>query len=182
VPGASKGGAAADVARNPGQVVLGRILGAFGVKGWVRLRSYTEPPEAILDYQDLRLVDAGGVHRGLSIVEGRRQGHELVARLDGVEDRDAAQALGQAQVVIDRALLPRTGPGQYYWHDLIGLDVVNLLGESLGRIDHFVETPANPVMVVRGEREHLLPLVPKHLKSVDLMARRVVVDWDPTEY
>ena len=114
-------------------------------------------------------------------MEGRRQGQNLVVRFEGIADRDAAQALARAVISIDREGLPGTAPGEYYWHDLIGLEVVNLQGESLGRIDHFVETPANAVMVVRGEREHWLPLVPKHLKSVDLEARRVVVDWDPAD-
>jgi 16S rRNA processing protein RimM len=181
VPGASQGGDSADVARDPDHVELGRIGGAFGVKGWVHLQSYTDPPEAILEYAGLRLVGPGGMERGVRIAEGRRQGRGLIARLEGIEDRDAAMALGQAVIVIDRALLPRTAPGEYYWHDLIGLEAVNLRGETLGRIDHFVEAPANPVMVVRGEREHWLPVVRRHLKSVDLAAGRVVVDWDPVD-
>jgi len=162
-------------------VELGRLGGAFGVKGWVRLRSFTEPPEAILDYEGLRLVGPDGVERGLRIAEAQRHGPEFVVRLEGVGDRDAARALAQAAIVVDRAQLPETRPGEYYWHDLIGLEAVNLQGETLGRIDHFIEAPANPVMVVLGDREHWLPLVPKHLKSVDLVARRVVVDWDPAD-
>ena len=181
MPGASQGGEAAGAAQDPRRVELGRIAGAFGIRGWVRLISYTEPPEALLGYEGLRMVGPDGVPRDVGILEGRRQGTELVARLEGVADRDAAQALARAVIVIDRDRLPETAPGEYYWHDLVGLEAVNLEGRILGRIDHFVEAPANAVMVVRGEREHWLPLVPKHLKSVDLEARRVVVDWDPAD-
>ncbi len=181
MPGASQGGEAAGAAQDPRRVELGRIAGAFGIRGWVRLVSYTEPPEALLRYEGLRMVWPDGVLRDVGIQEGRRQGQDLVARLEGIADRDAAQALARAVILIDRDRLPGTAPGEYYWHDLIGLEAVNLEGRSLGRIDHFVEAPANAVMVVRGEREHWLPLVPKHLKSVDLHARRVVVDWDPAD-
>lgn len=181
VPRASQGADPADVVRRADCVELGRIGGAFGVKGWVRLHSFTEPPEAILDYAGLRLVGPDGVEKGLRIAEAERHGRDLVVRLEGVGDRDAARSLAQAAIVIDRGLLPAAAPGEYYWHDLIGLEAVNLQGERLGRIDHFIDAPANPVMVVQGDREHWLPLVPKHLKSVDLAARRVVVDWDPVD-
>jgi 16S rRNA processing protein RimM len=164
-----------------GAVELGRVLGAYGVKGWVRIRSYTTPPEAILDYDGLRLRPVAGAERSAVVLEGRSHGHDVVARLDGVPDRTAAEALGRAVLLVDRSSLPAAEPGQYYWRDLLDLEVWNLQGERLGRIEHFIEAPANPVMVVRGEREHWLPLVPKHLKSVDLAARKVVVDWDLTE-
>jgi 16S rRNA processing protein RimM len=163
---------------DPDPVVLGQIVGAYGVKGWVRLRSFTTPPEAILAYPGLRLRAATGGESDAGILEGRMQGREVVARLATVADRDAAQALARATIVVDRSLLPPPAPGQYYWHDLVGLEVWNLEGQRLGRVDHFVEAPANSVMVVRGEREYWLPLVPKHLKSVDLAARKVVVDWE----
>ncbi|MGE3936930.1 MAG: ribosome maturation factor RimM [Rhodospirillaceae bacterium] len=167
--------------RDAGPVELGQVLGAYGVKGWVRIRSYTTPPEAILGYAGLRLRPVASPERSAIVLEGRRHGRDVVARLEGIADRDAAETLGRAVLVVDRSSLPPAEPGQYYWRDLLGLEVWNLQGEWLGRIDHFIEAPANPVMVVRGEREHWLPLVPKHLKSVDLAARKVVVDWETTE-
>lgn len=178
---ASQGAVPADAVRCAEPVELGRIGGAFGVKGWVRLQSFTEPPATILDYEGLRLVGPDGVERDLRIAEARQHGLDLVVRLEGIESRDAARALARAAIVIERGRLPGTAPGEYYWHDLIGLEAVNLQGQRLGRVEHFIDAPANPVMVVQGDREHWLPLVPKHLKSVDLMARRVVVDWDPVD-
>lgn len=159
-------------------VTLGRILGAFGVKGWVKVKSYTEPAEGILQYREWHVGVPHGDDRILRPLEGRRHGRLVVARLDGVDDRDGAAALAQCDVSVPRSELPPAGDHQYYWADLLGLEVVTTQGEPLGRVDHFVETPANPVMVVKGERERWLPLVPRHLKAVDLEARRVVVDWE----
>lgn len=161
------------------EVVLGRILGPFGIKGWVKVKSYTEPAEAILRYAGWSLTGPTGQRQAARPLAGRRHGTMVVAALEGVTDRDAAAALAQRDIAVPRAELPDPGPGQYYWADLEGLEVVTTEGVGLGRVDHFVETPGNPVMVVRGERERWLPLVPKHLKSVDLDAGRVVVDWDP---
>jgi 16S rRNA processing protein RimM len=161
------------------EVTLGRIVGVFGVKGWVKVKSYTEPAEGILDYGAWHLTGPGAARATVRPLEGRRHGTLVVVRLEGVSDRDEAAALAHRDIAVSRADLPPPGPGQYYWTDLEGLEVVTTEGVVLGRVDHFVETPANPVMVVRGERERWLPLVPQYVKTVDLDAGRVVVDWDP---
>lgn len=172
----------ADQAKAPGgggrRVTLGRLQGAFGVRGWVKLRSFTEPPEAILGYPVWRVQWSAG-ERLLKPLEGRRHGAGLVVQLEGVADRDAAAALGGRDVEVLRAEMPPPAPGQYYWEDLVGLAVETLAGTALGRLDHIVDAPANPVMVVAGGREHWIPLVPRHLKRVDLDAGCIVVDWDP---
>lgn len=164
---------------SPREVVLGRVVGVFGVKGWVKVKSYTEPVEAILDYGAWQLVGPGASREPVRPLEGRRHGNLVVVRLEGVDDRDEAAGLAHRDIAVPRAGMPPPGPGRYYWADLEGLEVVTTEGTGLGRVDHFVETPANPVMVVRGDRERWLPLVPGCLKSVDLDAGRVVVDWDP---
>jgi 16S rRNA processing protein RimM len=160
-------------------VVLGRIAGPFGVRGWVKVKSYTEPAEGILGYRDWHVSVPGSGPRRLSPVEGRRHGELVVARLAGIDDRDAAAALVHCEISVPRGDLPPTGERQYYLADLEGLEVLTIDGQVLGRLDHFVETGANPVMVVKGERERWLPLVPSCLKEVDLAAGRIVVDWDP---
>lgn len=161
------------------EVTLGRIVGVFGVKGWVKVKSYTEPAEGILDYGAWHLLGPGATRATVRPLEGRRHGTLVVARLEGVAGRDEAAALAHRDIAVARAELPEPGEGQYYWADLEGLEVVTTEGVALGRVDHFVETPANAVMVVRGERERWLPLVDKHVISIDLDAGRVVVDWDP---
>ena len=160
-------------------IVLGRVAGPFGVKGWVKVKSYTEPTEGILGYRDWHVDVPGAGPRKLRPIEGRRHGSLVVARLEGVDDRDAAAELVHCEISVPRGDLPPAGERQYYLADLGGLEVVTTDGYGLGRLDHFVETGANPVMVVLGERERWLPLVPRFLKEVDLAAGRIVVDWDP---
>ena len=161
------------------RIALGRITGSFGVRGWVKVLSYTEPPEQILEFPIWRLDLPEGGYRNLTHLEGRRHGKGLVARLEGIEDRDQAIALARQELWIERRELPALKGGEHYQADLVGLEVVNLEGHVLGRVDHFLETGANAVMVVIGAKEHWLPMVPRHVRRVDLGQRRITVDWDP---
>jgi 16S rRNA processing protein RimM len=101
-----------------------------------------------------------------------------VVRLEGIADRDAAIALGRLELWVEREELPTLGSGEFYRADLLGLEVVNLAGTRLGRVDHFLDLPANPVMVVVGEREHWLPVGRGQLLRVDRGRGRITVDWD----
>ena len=161
------------------RIELGRITGSFGVRGWVKIKSYTEPPEQILAFPVWRADLPGGGHRDLTHLEGRRHGKGLVARLEGIEDRDQAIALARQELWIERRELPALKSGEHYQADLVGFEVVNLEGCVLGRVDHFLETGANAVMIVIGAREHWLPMVPRHVQRVDIGQRRITVDWDP---
>ena len=111
------------------------------------------------------------------VAEGQPHGDRLVARLEGIEDRDRAAALTGAVIEVDRAQLPPTGEREYYQADLIGLPVRNLEGAQLGKVGYFLETPTGPMMVVQGEREYWIPAVPKHLRKVELTAGLIWVDW-----
>jgi 16S rRNA processing protein RimM len=164
--------------RGDDRIVLGRITGPFGVRGWVKLASFTEPPEQILDFARWRAALADGTVRELRPAEGRRHGKGLVVRIEGIDDRDAAIALSSQELWVERRDLPALEDGELYRADLIGLEVVNLEGAILGRVDHFLDLPANPVMVVVGEREHWLPLAKDRPLRVDLAGGRVTVDWD----
>ena len=113
----------------PGTVELGRVVGAFGIKGWVRLRSYTDPPEGVLRYRQWHI---GG--REWRVVEGRRQGDTIVAALAGLEDRDAAAALRGAAIEVPRSALPKPGRGEFYWTDVLGSEVVSTGGAKLGTL------------------------------------------------
>jgi 16S rRNA processing protein RimM len=158
-------------------IQLGFVGAPFGVRGWVKLRSHTSPPERLLDHGNLQ-IGREGAWQSYRIQERGRSGGALTVKLAGVEDRDQAAALRGAQVCVPRVDLPQRDDKDFYRADLIGCEVVNLAGVDLGVVQHFVETPAQALMVVRGEREYWVPAVPQHLRSVDLKARRVVVDWD----
>jgi 16S rRNA processing protein RimM len=153
---------------------LGRIGAPYGIKGWVHVQSFTDPPEKLLKYRSWSLKDST-----LKVLEGRLHGNALVARLEGIEDRDKAALLQGSIISVARSVLPKLRKREFYQADLIGLSVANLEGDALGEISHFVETPGGDVMVVRGEagREHWVPATKEHLSRVDLAAGRVVVDW-----
>jgi 16S rRNA processing protein RimM len=156
-------------------VVLGRFGAPFGLQGWVKLDSYTEPPEQILTYRPLR---AGGGGREVALLDCKRVGRgQLAVRIDGVESREAAAELRGTELWVPRADLPATAAGEYYFADLIGLAAVNREGDALGEVAEILELPAHPVLVLRGERERLVPLVPERLVRVELDAGRVTLDW-----
>lgn len=158
-------------------VELGRIGAPYGVRGWVHVHSYTDPPEGLLGFRRWSVQAGRGERRECELLEGRAQGRGLVARLAGVADREQAVALRGASVQVRRAELPPTRKREFYRADLIGLAVRNAEGLELGRVAHFVETPGGAVMVVEGEQEHWIPATPQHLRRVDLTGGCVTVDW-----
>jgi 16S rRNA processing protein RimM len=165
------------------RVVLGRLAAPWGVKGWIKVHSYTDPPAAILDYPVWQLSRAGGGWEDVQVVGGRRHGagHDVVVALAGVTSPEDARRYVARDVGLRRSALPEPKAGEYYWDDLLGCAVATEGGVELGVVVHFHEFPANPVMAVRdgAGRERWVPLVPRHLKRVDLAARRILVDWDP---
>lgn len=164
-----------DSQRDQKVVPLGYVSGTYGLQGWIKVHSWTSPREAILGYRPWLF---GAEQQAVEVIEGRAQGKTIVARLPGINDAEQAQAWVGKEIAVPRAQLPEPAGQQWYWADLIGLEVVNTGGERLGRIEKMMETGANDVMVVAGEREMLLPFVPGvYVKSVDLEAGRVVVDW-----
>jgi 16S rRNA processing protein RimM len=161
-------------------ILLGRVSGAFGVRGDVRLESWTEPRAQIFRYQPWILRAADGAERELSGARGRDTGKHIVATLPGCDDRDAAEALRGTEILVPREALPPPAPGQYYVDDQEGLHVVTVEGVALGEVSHLLSTGANDVMVVRGERERMLPFVqPDYVKAVDFDTGTITVDWDP---
>jgi 16S rRNA processing protein RimM len=162
------------------RVLLGKIVGVFGVRGWIKIQSHTEPREALFDYRPW-ILRQRGTEREIRKFEGRPQGRGLVALLPGVESREAAEALIGTEIYVDRAALPPAGQGEYYWIDLEGLTVSTVEGVALGRVSHLFATGSNDVIVVRdGERERLIPFLPDDVvKQVDLAGGRMTVDWDP---
>jgi 16S rRNA processing protein RimM len=161
-------------------VVVGKIVGLYGVKGWVRVHSFTEPPEAILAHAVWALGADAKTSRPWALREGKAHGRGVIACFEGLADRDVAAALVGSLAHVAREALPALEQGQYYWADLEGLRVLTQEGVELGLITHLFETGANDVMVVVGERERLIPYVMGSVvKRVDLVQRELRVDWDP---
>ena len=160
-------------------ITVGRLHGAFGVRGEVKLESFTEPGRAIAQYQPWILRDARGNERSCDGVRVREGAKGLIAMLAGVEDKDAADALRGTEVLVPRSVLPPPAPGEYYWVDLEGLRVVNTEGVDFGNVAYLFDTGANDVLVAQGERERMIPfLQPDVIRSVDFKAGLVTVDWD----
>jgi 16S rRNA processing protein RimM len=158
-------------------ILVGKISGIFGVKGWVRVYSYTDPPENILGYGPWLIGDGEG--RSCKVVDGAVHGRGIIARLAGVDDRDKARGLIGAAIRVPRERFGESGGDEYYWSDLLGLQVTNQDGVVFGKVEDMMETGANDVMVIRGERRRLVPFVlGAVVKSVDIGAGTIVVEWD----
>lgn len=175
----------ADRGEPDAHVVLGKLTSPHGIKGWLKVYAYTNPLDSIFDYPEWWVRQGGNLER-YRVIQGRRQGKGLVVQLDGVNDRNAAESFVQAEIIMPKDALPELADGEYYWHQLEGLEVWTQAGERLGRVTGLLETGANDVMIVRGDRdaidrrERLLPYLPGDvITEVDIEAGRMRVDWDP---
>ncbi len=157
-------------------VVMGRIIAPFGIRGWLKIKTFTEAPDALVDFPVWWLNTADG-WREHKLAEWEMHSKGLVALLENVADRTAAEMLKGIEVGVPRELLPDTRGKTFYWADLVGLEVVNKQNESLGKIDSLLETGANDVLVVKGNVERLIPYVDEIIIDIDLDAKRVTVDW-----
>ena len=164
-------------------IVIGKIVSVHGVRGEVKVFSFTDPIDNLLDYKRWTLKRDGDV-RQVELAQGRLQNKVLVAKLKGLDDREEARLLAGFDICVARSLLPDLTDGEYYWYQLKGLNVIDQLGQLLGVIDHLLETGANDVMVVKpctgslDDRERLLPYTAHCVLSVDLAAGEMRVDWD----
>jgi 16S rRNA processing protein RimM len=164
------------------KVVLGKIVGAFGVLGWVKVESYTDPPDNILEYPVWQL-SSGKEWRPTKLKAGRLTAKGIQAQVESIPDRTVAEKSRGVLIAVSRSELPEPNPGEYYWDDLVGLSAFSPQGELLGRIDEIRAAPAHALLAIVGERDgqrvdYLVPLVKERLLSVDLGAQRATVDWD----
>jgi 16S rRNA processing protein RimM len=160
-------------------VIVGRINGIFGVKGWVKVLSFTAPRTNILSYSPWQIY-INGEWQTIKVIAGRAHGKGIIAHLEGYDDRDSARRLIGYDISVNRRQLPAPGQGEYYWADLVGMGVVTVDGVYLGNVDHLMNTGANDVLVVTGERERLVPFIPDEVViRVDTQSRTIVVAWNP---
>ena len=162
---------------NPERVLIGRVSGVFGTRGWLKIHSYTRPHDNLLTYLVWHLrVD--GNWQECRVISAKKHGPGLVAQLTGVSNRDLALELVGCDIAITRSMLPTNADGEFYWADLIGMNVRNLSGIQLGEITQMLATGANDVMVVQGDIARLIPYVSGiYVIEVDIESRSVLVDW-----
>jgi 16S rRNA processing protein RimM len=167
------------------QVVLGQITSVYGVRGWVKIYSHTEPMDNILNYNPWTLKQ-NGQWLSVEVEQGKRHGKGLIAKLAGCDDRERAREYCGADIYVSRDLLPELEQGEYYWHQLEKLTVVTDSGEILGRVDHLIATGSNDVLVVKStkqsidKRERMIPYLPEQvIKEINLEQGTIRVDWDP---
>jgi len=159
-------------------IVIGKIVGVYGIKGWLKILSFTRPKENILEYVPW-LVKQNEAWQAMQVVEGRPQGKGLIASFAGITDRDEAMALVDSEIAIERDQLPKAKEGEFLWVDLINLQVINEQNEILGVVTELLETGANDVLVVEAEKQrYLIPYVQDvYIKDVDLEQGIIQVDW-----
>ena len=159
-------------------ILLGRVTGLYGVKGWIKVHSYTHPRENIVNFRRWTLRQ-GDDHAPVAVEDGRPQGRTVVAKLLEIDDRDEARALIGADVTVERGDLPPCEPGEYYWVDLEGLGVRTVSGDDLGRVDYLFSSGAHDILVVAGDRQRLIPFVMQNvIHEIDARRGLIVVDWD----
>jgi 16S rRNA processing protein RimM len=160
-------------------MIVGRISGLFGVKGWIKIFSYTDPRENIVHYNPWLIKTENG-WREVKVDQGQRHGKGVIAKLESCDDRDAASKLIGSDIALRKEQLPTLEKDEYYWTDLEGLKVITIEGQELGQVDHLIETGANDVLVVKGDRERLIPYIREQVVTrIDLENGIIEVDWDP---
>lgn len=166
-------------------VTVGHVLGAYGIQGWVRVRPYSAEADALLATKAWWIDRAGTSKQDIEVMQSKSHGGDVVARLMGVADRNAAEALKGSVVHISRKHFPALDDNEFYWVDLIGMVVENLQGEQLGVVSDMMDNGAHPILKVtkvaqEGEApvpEQLIPFVDQFVKTVQQQDRKIIVDW-----
>ena len=162
---------------NNKKLLVGKINGFFGLQGWVKVFSYTNPRTNVLNYSPWS-IKVDGNFQSIDITSGREQSKTIVAHIKGIDNREDSQKFIGQDIYINKEQLPELTQGEYYWHELIGFDVINKDEEQLGTVDYFVETGANDVLVVKGKKEYWIPYIEPFLVSIDSKNNKILVDWD----
>jgi len=167
-------------------IVVGRLGAVYGIKGWLKVNSFTEDPESIFGYTPW-FIQQKGLWREVRLNSWKRHNNGLICKLDGVDSREDAQALTGFDIAVQSEILPELPQGEFYWRDLIGCTVVTTKGYQLGTVTELMETGSNDVLVVKanandafGMKERLIPFIDEQvITNINLPARLIEVDWDP---
>lgn len=159
-------------------ICVGKIGATYGIKGWLKILSYTEMTANILDYTPWYLESQGG-WQPIEVEGAKEHGKGIIAKLAGFNNPEQARLLSGKNIAILRSQLPKLAENEYYWSDLKGLTVINQHGEELGKVIYLIATGANDVVVVKGKKEHAIPYLPgKVITHIDLAKGEMLVNWE----
>jgi len=160
-------------------VVVGKVGAAYGIKGWVKIISFTEPPESIFAYQPWQLM-LGKHRKEITVIASKNNSNHFIAQLPNCNDPETAKQYTNVEIAVYRDQLPKLSSKEFYWTDLEGMTVLTQDNQPLGKVDHILATGANDVLVIEGEKRHLIPfLLDRVILEVNLETRTIRVDWDP---
>lgn len=162
-------------------IMIGKIGSVYGIHGWIKIQTYTEYGDSILDYSPWFIKNPpNDAMREILVEDSKPHGEGIVAKFPGYDTPETARALTGKEIFIKRSQLPALNAEEYYWSDLVGLTVINLEGKVLGKVVYLMETGSNDVLVVKGEKEIAIPYLPgKVVKNIDLAKQEMLVDWEP---
>ena len=169
--------------KNDKNVFVGKVSGPHGIKGWVKVISYTNPLENILSYKEWFIINKEG-KKLFSIEDFRIQGKKIIVKLDGIQDRNSAEDLKNKEILVSRIELPKLEKNTYYWNDLLDLPVLDKKGKQIGKVDSLFETGSNDVLVIVNENKErlLVPFIMEEvIKKVDLVKEFISIDWPEIE-
>ena len=159
------------------KIVMGKILGPHGIKGWIKIHPFTEKKDSLIDHKILMASKDEKLWQSFE-VESMDVGDKFIlVKFKGVDDRNTAEKLNKFFIGLDKSSLPKLDENNYYWHELIGLDVKNNEGMHFGKVDSLIETGANDVLVVLGDKEYLIPYIKQVILEVNLETNMIRVDW-----
>jgi 16S rRNA processing protein RimM len=160
-------------------IKVGKVGSTYGVRGWIKIQSYTEYGEGILEYKPWYLSKDNENWRPIEVEDGRMHSGRLIVKFTGIENPEEAALLTGSVIGVMRSQLPELGKNEYYWSDLVGLTVINKHGDVLGTVSYLIETGSNDVLVVKGQKEHAIPyLLGDVILKVDLEKKEIHVDWE----
>lgn len=159
-------------------IVIARFGRPHGVKGFVTVHSFTEPRDNVLKYVDWHAF----IHnkwQPIKLLHAEVQNKSIIVQIEGYPDRELAAHLTNVEIAVQREQLKKLEPGEYYWHQLIGMDVINQQGEAFGKVTEIIPTGSNDVLVVMGNKKHLIPYLPgQFILDIDTGQQRITVDWE----
>jgi 16S rRNA processing protein RimM len=159
-------------------IVVGKVGSTYGIKGWLKILSFTDSVANIVNYNPWYLGDDLNGWTPVKVIDSREHGKGMIVLLEGLHNPEEARLVTGKTIAIQRSQLPPLEKHEYYWADLKGLTVINQAGDVLGKVIYLIETGSNDVIVVKGEKEHAIPYLPTVIKEIDLTTKTIHVNWD----